>query len=162
MKIEIKNRWSGKVQFSADVDCAEDARISFQIGLAVKWAFNSGADLSGAVLSNADLRGADLSNIPRIPNIHRKIYAAASAPNAFRMSIWYTCETTHCRAGWAVTLARDEGKALENCIGPSAAGALIYIASDPTIERIPNWYLRDEDALEDMRICAEREASRAA
>jgi uncharacterized protein YjbI with pentapeptide repeats len=257
---QIKNRWTGDVQFTAEIDCAEDAPLSVKIGLSVKWAIDnksnlSGADLSGADLlyadlsgavlcgadlsdanlsgvnlsdadlsyadlryavlrgadlsdanlsgvnlSDADLRGvnlsgADLSGVnlsdanlrgvnlrgadlsyadlrdanlggvnlsgaPVIENIHQKIYAAASAPNALRMESWHTCETTHCRAGWAVTLAGDDGRELEKRIGTDAAGALIYIASDPTLERVPSWYATNEDALADMKRLAELEAAR--
>ena len=182
MQFNITNRWSGQIQFTAEIDCAEDAPISLKIGLSVKSAIKSGADLSGADLSDADLSaadlrgadlreadlrgadlsGADLSAAPKIENIHQRIYEAASAPGALDMRLWHTCETTHCRAGWAVALAGDAGRELESKIGTAAAGALIYIASDPTLDRVPSWYLSDRDALEDMRICAEREKQRAA
>jgi len=66
MTFEIKNRFTGDTQFTAEIDCGEDAAISRKIGLAVKCAVKnganlSGADLSGANLRDADLRGADLS-----------------------------------------------------------------------------------------------------
>ena len=66
IKQEIRNRWTNKVQFTADITCAPDATIGVRIGLAVQWARKNGAnlryaDLSGADLSGADLRGADLS-----------------------------------------------------------------------------------------------------
>src|SRR5690606_29499960 len=51
--------------------------------------------------------------VPTIPDIHATIYAAASQPGSLAMDTWHTCANTHCRAGWAVTLAGDEGKALE-------------------------------------------------
>jgi hypothetical protein len=38
------------------------------------------------------------------------------------MNTWHTCETTHCIAGWAVHLAGDEGKALEEKHGSYLAG----------------------------------------
>ena len=60
MKYDIKNRFSGTVQFSTEIECAEDAPTSIKIGLSVKLAIKSGADLSGADLSGADLSGADL------------------------------------------------------------------------------------------------------
>ena len=65
MKYEIKNRWTGNVQFVAEIDCNETASIGVKIGLAVKWAIENRAVLRGAVLrdadlSRADLRGADL------------------------------------------------------------------------------------------------------
>ena len=66
IKFDILNRFSGSVQFSAEIDCADDAPRSYKIGLAVKWAVKSRAnlsraDLSGANLSRANLYGADLS-----------------------------------------------------------------------------------------------------
>ena len=61
MQFEIRNRWTGNVQFVASIECEEDAPISIKVGFAIKWAFSSDADLSGAVLTGADLRGADLS-----------------------------------------------------------------------------------------------------
>ena len=60
MHFDIRNRYTGDVQFTADIDCAEDASDSVKLGLAVKWAVKSGADLSRADLSHADLYGANL------------------------------------------------------------------------------------------------------
>lgn len=62
MKFNILNRFSGEVQFTAEIGCDEDAKTPLKIGLAVKWAMKSGANLSGAKLSYADLLGADLSH----------------------------------------------------------------------------------------------------
>lgn len=59
-KFEVRNRWTNKVQFTAEITCAPDATIGVKIGLAVKWARNSDADLRDAVLRDADLSGADL------------------------------------------------------------------------------------------------------
>jgi len=61
MKFDVLNRFSGEVQFTADIDCEESDSRSVKLGLAVRWAFNNKADLSGATLTEADLRGADLS-----------------------------------------------------------------------------------------------------
>ncbi|WP_299549901.1 pentapeptide repeat-containing protein, partial [uncultured Tateyamaria sp.] len=60
IQFEVKNRWSGDVQFTAEIDCNEDEGYSVKLGLAVKWAFKTGAYLRGAYLRGADLRGADL------------------------------------------------------------------------------------------------------
>ena len=76
------------------------------------------------------------------------------------MGDWHKCETTHCRAGWVTTLAGEAGKTLEDEIGPASAAALIYIASDPTIDRVPNFYCGNAAALADMKRLAEQEASR--
>ena len=185
-KFEVRNRWTGKVQFTAEIVCGATLRPRLKLGLAIKWAYESGADLSradlsGADLSDADLRGADLRyadlrradlsradlryadlrRAPVIPNIHQAVYAAASQPDALDMGDWHRCETTHCRAGWVTTLAGEEGKRLEREIGTPAAATLIYLASDPNIERFPNFYCGDAEALADMKACAEREAALA-
>jgi hypothetical protein len=117
-----------------------------------------GADLSEANLREANLSGAEFGDAPVIPNIHAAVYAAASQPKALDMRAWHTCETTHCRAGWVVALAGDEGSALEAKIGTPAAAAAIYIASDPErfkTERLPDFYASNETALADMKRMAE-------
>ena len=115
-----------------------------------------GADLRGADLRWADLQRADLSEaIPVIPNIHREVYDAASTPGALDMSDWHTCETTHCRAGWVVALAGEAGAKLEEDLGTSAAAALIYYASDPELESVPDFHCSDAEALADMARLAE-------
>ena len=228
-KFEIKNRWTGNVQYSCELS-AEVAGKSYglQLGFAVKSAVAGDADLSnadlrdadlrGAVLSNAvlrgadlrdadlsnadlrgadlrgaglsradlrgaDLRDADLSNADLrdadlrgadlrgadgttcpvvIPNIHQVVYAAVSAPMALDMGSWHSCDTTHCRAGWVTHLAGAGGRALEFALGTPIAAAHIYMASDPKLERIPDFYCGNSEALEDMRRLAEAEAAASA
>jgi hypothetical protein len=65
MQFSITNRWTGGVQFTANIDCAEDAPRSIKLGLAVKWAYKNkinlrGSDLSGSDLRDSDLRGSNL------------------------------------------------------------------------------------------------------
>ena len=60
MKIKIKNRFSGEVQFIADIDCRDDELTYVKIGLAVKWAIKNNANLDGANLGGANLDGANL------------------------------------------------------------------------------------------------------
>ncbi len=60
IKFDVLNRWTGSVQFTAEIECDEGASLRIKAGLALKWAYKSGADLRGAVLSGAVLRGADL------------------------------------------------------------------------------------------------------
>ena len=69
------------------------------------------------------------------------------------MSTWHACETTHCRAGWAVVLAGPSGKLLEDLYGTSAAAALIYAKSRPD-KPVPNWHASNDDAMSDLRACA--------
>ena len=61
LKFDVRNRFTGAVQFTAEIDCRDDASTSIKLGLAIKWAIKSGANLSGAYLSGADLSGAYLS-----------------------------------------------------------------------------------------------------
>ena len=61
IKFDVRNRWTGAVQFTAEIDCAEDAPPSLKLGLAVKWAIKSDSNLSGSILRDSDLRDSDLS-----------------------------------------------------------------------------------------------------
>ena len=202
-KFEVRNRWTNRVQFTAEIKCSPDASIGVKLGLAVRWGYRNdadlrgadlrdadlrdadlrdavlrGADLSGADLSGADLRDADLSDadlrgadlrdadwIPKIQNIHQTIYQAASAENALDMSSWHRngyCGSTHCRAGWVVVKAGEGGRVLEGVYGTGTAAALIYAASDPAMEKVPNWTASNADAMADMKRLAEAEAAKAA
>jgi len=60
MKFDIKNRFTGKVQFTAEIKARKNASEGVKIGLAVKWAYETGADLRDANLGGADLTGAYL------------------------------------------------------------------------------------------------------
>lgn len=122
-QFEVGNRWTGNVQFTAE--------------------------MSGAVLRECPVK---------IPDIHKAVFEAVSAPGALDMGTWHQCETTHCRAGWVVTLAGDGGKALEWAMGTPAAAAMIYMTSDPTLPKIPNFYDSNENALADMKRLAEQAA----
>jgi hypothetical protein len=68
------------------------------------------------------------------------------------MSAWH-CGTSHCRAGWVVTLAGKEGADIEARIGTPAAAMAIYMVSDPErweTERLPDFYCGNTEALADM------------
>lgn len=72
------------------------------------------------------------------------------------MGRWHTCENTHCRAGWAITLAGEAGKKLEGFYNTALAAMLIYDASDPSFKINPGRFFdANEDALADMRRLAE-------
>ena len=60
INFEIRNRFTGAVQFTAEIDCDDDAPASVKIGLAVKWAIANRASLDGARLDRASLDGARL------------------------------------------------------------------------------------------------------
>ncbi|WP_347822774.1 pentapeptide repeat-containing protein [uncultured Planktomarina sp.] len=60
IKFEVENRFSGSVQFTAEIDCDVGARHSVMLGLAVRWAVSNSANLVGAYLGGANLVGAYL------------------------------------------------------------------------------------------------------
>ena len=73
------------------------------------------------------------------------------------MWTWHTCEKTHCRAGWTVTLAGAEGRKLEKFYNTELAAMLIYDASDPGFKINPaRFYDENKDALADMKKLAEK------
>lgn len=96
--------------------------------------------------------------IPVIENIHTKILEAVTAtPDALKMSDWHTCETTHCRAGWVVTLAGKEGKELEDRTSTLFAAMQIYHKSS-TIHVSPTRFFEGNNkAMEDIQRCADEE-----
>ena len=96
-----------------------------------------------------------MPDAPVIADIHRAVYEAASQPKALDMNHWHTCATTHCRAGWVVTLAGEQGKALETVTSTLHAAMKIYRASDPTW-RMSNFFASNDEALADMQALAEK------
>jgi hypothetical protein len=96
--------------------------------------------------------------VPVIADIHKKVYEAASIPpEALNMCAWHTCATTHCRAGWVITLAGEPGKALEKRFDPVLAAMMIYDASDPGFKINPcRFFDSNQEALADMRRLAEK------
>ena len=82
---KILNRLTGEVQFTAEIECAPDASPSIKLGLAVKFAIKSRADLSGANLSRADLSEADLSGA-----YLSGAYLSDEQMRAFKADLWLT------------------------------------------------------------------------
>jgi hypothetical protein len=112
------------------------------------------SDLEGASPISDEARGPP--PIPTIPDIHKAVYAAASAPKALNMREWHACQNTHCRAGWAVTLAGEAGKKLEQFYNTPLAAMLIYDASDPIFKINPGRFFdANTEALADMKRLAE-------
>ena len=92
---------------------------------------------------------ARFPDVPVVEQLDAKILAVVdTGQGKLQMDSWHTCETTHCRAGWAITLAGDGGKRLEERCGSEDAGRRIYLASTG---RCPWFFDSDEGALEDMR-----------
>jgi hypothetical protein len=61
MKFKITNRFSGKVQLTAEIECDNNTPDSVKLGVAIRWAIANKANLSGANLFGANLFGAYLS-----------------------------------------------------------------------------------------------------
>jgi hypothetical protein len=117
------------------------------------------ANLGSANLGSANLRGAKYESVPRVPKLDAKILKLIeSGEGSLDMSQWHSCETTHCRAGWAVHLAGKDGYELERKLcSTAAAGALIYHRSTG---RVPDFYASNEDALADLVACAADDCAR--
>lgn len=119
------------------------------------------AVLTCAVLTCAVLTGATRGlDALRVDNLHTKMLAAIEA-GGLEMATWHTCETTHCRAGWAVVLAGDAGRVAEALLGTAAAGAIIVAKSCPYLDKVPDFYCSNAEALADIRRCAAIEAGAA-
>jgi uncharacterized protein YjbI with pentapeptide repeats len=136
----------------------------------------NGANLTGADLRDADLRdanltntnlfmvkleGADLryaclgdlklTNLLTVPDLDGQLLALLEAnPAALDMRNWHTCQTTHCRAGWAITLVGPAAEMLEALWGPATTGALIYAACYPNLP-VPNFRASNQEALVNIR-----------
>jgi hypothetical protein len=95
--------------------------------------------------------------VPVIENIHQKILEAVSKPEALNMESWHTCDTTHCRAGWAVHLAGPKGYELEKKTSTLFAAMQIYKASSPIRVAPTRFFGLNEVALADIKRCAELE-----
>jgi hypothetical protein len=94
--------------------------------------------------------------IPKIVDIHKVVYTAASQPGSLDMSAWHSCDNTHCRAGWVVALAGAQGFALEKFFNTELAAMLIYKASDPGFNINPGrFYDKNHAALTDMKRLSE-------
>nr|DAH75521.1 MAG TPA: hypothetical protein [Caudoviricetes sp.] len=96
-------------------------------------------------------------SVPVIKGIHTEVYKSASQPEALNMGTWHTCGTTHCRAGWVVTLAGEEGKKLESFFNTELAAMLIYRESGSPINPA-RFYDGESEALADMKRLADEEA----
>ena len=59
--INILNRFTGEVLFSAEIECKPDEPPSVKFGLAVRVAIKARANLEGANLEGANLEGANLA-----------------------------------------------------------------------------------------------------
>jgi hypothetical protein len=85
--------------------------------------------------------------------------AVTSKTGALDMDDWHSeCGTTHCRAGWVVSLAGKQGLELEKQLGTPLAAAKIYSeSSDIKVHWLLRFYETNEEAMKDIKRCAELE-----
>ena len=96
--------------------------------------------------------------IPILVRPYTAIYKKTNGGSCnLKMDSWH-CETTHCMAGWLVTLAGDAGKALEAKFSTSTAARMILAASAPGMP-LPNFYASTEAATEFLKAMVEIEAT---
>ena len=149
------SRCSGCSGCSDCSDCSDCSRCS---GCSGCW----GRSRCSGCSDSAPQPSFALNETPVIPRIHAAVLEAATVPpEALDMSLWHAeCGTTHCRAGWVVTLAGERGKALESLTSTLHAAMMIYHASCPKVPVSPNRFFEtNEKAIADMRRCAELEAA---
>jgi hypothetical protein len=97
--------------------------------------------------------------VPVVESLDAKILeAVTSGGGRLEMGSWHTCETTHCRAGWAVHLAGAAGYALERLHNTGVAGRMIYRASTG---RVPYFFASNDLALADIRRYAAEDQAHA-
>lgn len=124
IKFDVLNRFTGEVQFTAEIDRTEDALLSVNLGLAVKWAVKNGANLGGAYLggayladanlADADLADADLGGANLADAYLAGAYLAganavidAGVPNGYRIVAYQYNNTLMLQAG-CKTFSADE------------------------------------------------------
>ena len=159
MKIEIKSIF-GKLLFEGNFSCIADAvKAAIKAKADLSYANLRYADLRSANLRYADLRSAnlrsadlsyaDLSSAKNLPTIQvvpiRQMVLKSIKANGNKLDMdhWHTCKTTHCDAGWIVTL-HPEGRVLESIFGTSGAAALILNACGSPI---PSFTASNEEAM---------------
>ena len=108
----------------------------------------------------------NVSTIPFVENLHQKVYEAAIQPSALQMDTWHTnekiedgahCGTTHCRAGWIVTLAGKEGRDLEVQTSTLFAAMQINKVSSEIRISPKSFYLNNDLAMKEIEEFAQKE-----
>ncbi len=130
--------------------------------------FEGGQQINAAIEPKMGSEWCEFNGID--PNVPYKVAGIDKAilelieksPNKFDMGSWHGsdcnndnwCNTTHCRAGYAICLAGEEGFKLEKKYGAELAGRMIYAVSRPNKE-LPNFFANTQESMEDIKKCAE-------
>ena len=62
MKFDVLNRYTGEVQFTAEIECDENERESIKLGLAIQWGYKNKKDLRCANMARAYMAGANMAD----------------------------------------------------------------------------------------------------
>ena len=63
IKLNVLNRNTNGIQFTAEIECDSDAPRSIKLGQAVAWAIKFNTNLRNADLRDTDLRGVNLRGV---------------------------------------------------------------------------------------------------
>lgn len=122
-----------------------DLRDSCLRNMLIRYAFFSGADLRGCLIPEA----------PVVDNIHENVHDIIAGK--LKLDLRYT----HISLDVAVvSSAGSEGARLEERHGLEAAAAFIYMASDPFLERLPDFWLPNFAAMAECVRLADEMACR--
>ena len=106
-----------------------------------------------------DFNGISQGAAFKVENIDSKIYESIeSGKGKLDMRYWHGkevnadnwCNTTHCRAGYAICLAGQAGFDLEKKYGAEMAGKMIYAVSRPDQE-LPDFHDSNESVMEELK-----------
>ena len=122
-----------------------DLRFVYLRGADLRFANLEGADLRFAYSNGANLEGAKIDHLIEEGLINKVAQAALATEESLDMDNWHTCDTTHCIAGWAVTLGNN-GKELEKKFGTQVAGLLLLGS-----EAHSHFFDSDKDAREYLK-----------
>jgi len=61
IKFDVKNRYTGDVQFTAEIECDDNADMSIKLGLAIQWGYKNKKPLEGANMEGANMAGANMA-----------------------------------------------------------------------------------------------------
>ena len=118
-----------------------------------EWVENANANANADAIANAretviyiiDLLGEQLENIENIDN--KVLSILEKEENELNMSAWHTCDTTHCRAGWEITI-HPQGKELEKYFGSWMAGTIVHNKSH---DNFVDYFASEDEVMEELR-----------
>ena len=93
----------------------------------------------------------------KVEGIHTAVNKAVNE-DTLNMTNWHSkCGTTHCRSGWAITLAGVEAKRLEALTNSMFAGMVVFALSSDITLNPQRFYDSKQNALQHIEACADQE-----